>query len=169
MRPLVFIGMMGSGKTTIGKALAKELNLTWIDTDDYIEQQTKKSIPELFDSQGEAYFRQLETKALDSVILNYQCISTGGGIIITPKNRDLLKNKAFVIHLTADIQTLVSRLSHSNRPLLQNVSLDKRLKDLINARSTFYQECANLTIDTSNLSIENIVLTIKNELYSKDF
>ena len=166
MKPLIFIGMMGSGKTTIGKALSKELNLTWIDTDDSIQKQSQLPIPTLFEIHGETYFRKLESQTLKSVIDNYQCISTGGGIIVSQENRKLIKKEAFVIHLTATIPTLIQRLNNSDRPLLQGVPLEERLISLLNLRTKFYTDCADLTIDTSFLTIEEIVEKIKSELDS---
>ena len=164
MRPICLIGMMGSGKTTIGKALAIDLNLTWIDTDDYIEAQTQKQIATIFEKSGEQYFRELEKKALMKALPYFECISTGGGSIIAPENRDLLKKNAYVIYLTAEIKTLANRLTRANRPLLKNEPLEEKLAALFEVRADLYQTCADLTIVTDDLTIAEVIAQIKQRM-----
>lgn len=164
MKPIILIGMMGSGKTTIGKALSSHLSLSWIDTDQYIEKQEQQSISHLFAKKGESYFRLCETKALETLIPTVDVISTGGGIIVTPINREMIKDKAFVIYLKTSIPTLVARIDPSNRPLLQNEDMEAKLMMLYEKRQGFYEECAHLTIETSSLSIQEVVHSIINAL-----
>lgn len=164
MKPILLIGMMGSGKTTIGKGLSEELSLSWADTDQYIEQQTQNSISHLFQQHGENYFRQLETQALQSLITRAEIISTGGGIIITPANRKILKNQATVIYLKANINTLATRIDPSDRPLLQNEDLKDKFATLYHQRSKWYEECAHYMIETDLLTIGDVIATIKNLL-----
>lgn len=164
MKPIILIGMMGSGKTTIGKALAQDLSLRWMDTDQYIEQQEQQSISNLFSQHGEAYFRQCETKALQHLISQAKIISTGGGIIITTINRNLLKKNANVIYLKAQIDTLIARLDATDRPLLQNEDIKSKLSTLYEQRQSWYEECAHHTIETDSLNIEEVVRAIKQTL-----
>ena len=160
MKPIVLIGMMGSGKTTVGKQLATQLKSSWVDTDQYIENLEKQTISKVFQLKGEAYFRECETKALQQVLQQYDVISTGGGMILKTKNRELLKNSAIVIYLETQLSTLVSRLDTSNRPLLQQDDLTTKLSALINQRKDLYQECADVTIQTDRLSVDDIVKQI---------
>lgn len=160
MKPIILIGMMGSGKTTIGKALSSHLSLSWIDTDQYIEQQEQQSISHLFAEKGETYFRRCETKALETLMSTVDVISTGGGIIVTPINREMIKDKSFVIYLKTRIPTLVARIDPSNRPLLQDEDMETKLTTLYEKRQKLYEECAHLTIETSSLSIQEVVHSI---------
>lgn len=160
MKPIVLIGMMGSGKTTVGKQLANELNQSWIDTDQYIEDLEHQAISQLFHLKGESYFRHLETKALQQTLRKYKIISTGGGMILKSENRDLLKKDAFVIYLETQLPTLVSRLDTKNRPLLQDEDLTTKLSSLINQRQPLYVECADIIIQTDQLSVDDIVKQI---------
>ena len=130
MRPIVLIGMMGSGKTTIGKKLAMDLNLSWVDTDLYIENTKHQSISSIFETQGESYFRDCETNALQQLINHPGVISTGGGIIVRQENRQLLTEHTLVIFLETEITTLIKRLDINNRPLLQNEMIETKLTSL---------------------------------------
>lgn len=160
MKPIVLIGMMGSGKTTVGKQLATQLQSSWVDTDQYIENLENQSISKLFQLKGESYFRECETKALQQTLKKYEIISTGGGMILKSENRELLKKDAFVIYLETQLSTLVSRLDTSNRPLLQQDDLTTKLSSLIKQRQALYQECADVIIQTDQLSVDDIVKQI---------
>ena len=164
MKPIALIGMMGSGKTTIGKQLAKELHLPWHDSDLFIEQTTHEQIKDIFATKGEAYFRKLETRALQTLLTFPGILSTGGGIIIQKENREQLKNNAYVIFLEASIQTLVTRIDDQNRPLLQNEPMEQKLRTLYDKRESLYRECAHDTIKTDHKTIEEIVTLIKQKL-----
>lgn len=160
MKPIILIGMMGSGKTTVGKQLATQLKLSWVDTDQYIENLENQSISKLFQLKGESYFRECETKALQQTLKKYEIISTGGGMILKSENQELLKKDAFVIYLETQLSTLVSRLDTSNRPLLQHEDLTTKLSSLIKQRQALYQECADVIIQTDQLSVDDIVKQI---------
>lgn len=121
-KDLVFIwGMPGSGKTTLGKKLAKELNFDWIDSDSYIENVEGKSVAEIFETQGEEYFRDLEKKSLDEFLnLNKVLISCGGGFPVFNDNNKTMLENGFCIYLKAELGLLNKRLIENNtkRPLL---------------------------------------------------
>lgn len=161
---IILVGLMGCGKTTIGKELHRETNLDLSDTDQLIEQQTGLSIPQIFKIHGEAYFRNLETALLynlqESSTKN-RIISTGGGITIRKENRLILRKLGFVVWLRTDVTTLYQRISRcSNRPLLQHPNPKSILHRLMEERYNFYKETAHLTIDTDNLHINEIAFGI---------
>ena len=143
---IILIGLMGCGKTTIGKELHRETNLGFMDTDQLIERQTGMHIPQIFKIHGESHFRDLETGILQQLQMaaaQSRIISTGGGIIIRPEN------------------LLYQRISRcTNRPLLQQPNPKAVLEHLMNERHDFYQETAHLTIDTANLHIHEIAFGI---------
>jgi len=144
---ICIIGMPGSGKSTIGKALSKKLNYDFYDTDNTIEDISRLKISEIFASNGESYFRDLESKVLNQLIkINKVIISTGGGIIL--KNQKIL-NKSFNIFLQCDLDVLIERVSrNNNRPLLLN-DLKKNMKNLFNQRKELYNKYSDLKINTS--------------------
>ena len=144
---ICIIGMPGSGKSTIGKALSKKLNYDFYDTDNTIEDISRLKISEIFASNGESYFRDLESKVLNQLIkINKVIISTGGGIIL--KNKKIL-NKSFNIFLQCDLDVLIERVSrNNNRPLLLN-DLKKNMKNLFNQRKELYNKYSDLKINTS--------------------
>lgn len=164
MKSIILIGMMGSGKTTIGQALAANLSQSWIDTDQYIETKEQHSIPWIFENLGESYFRRCETDALSELISNVAIISTGGGIIVTEANCELMKNEATVIYLKTQIETLVGRIDPTNRPLLHNENIQAKLELLYEKRHHLYEDCAHLTVETDQRTILEIVDCIKEKL-----
>ena len=167
---IYLIGMMGSGKSTIGKILAQKRNYCFVDTDDLIEQKTKKSIKEIFDNEGEESFRNLETQVLKEVSA-YSCsaiVATGAGIIQKEINRDYL-SQGLVVWLDVDVEILRQRISRDeNRPLANN------LESLFAERYPLYSSLANLPIkcveeqtpeQVANLIMEQILelLRIRDE------
>lgn len=161
---IILIGLMGCGKTTVGKELHRETKLHFTDTDHLIERQAGMDIPHIFKTQGEEYFRDLETRALRSMRnagKRNRIISTGGGIIIRQENRVLLQQLGFVVWLNTNVDTLFQRISRcTNRPLLQQPNPKGVLENLLQERSAFYRETAHLTIDTANLHIHEIAFGI---------
>ena len=147
--PIFLIGMMGSWKTTIGKKLAKESNLKFLDTDDAVQLRTSKSIPAIFKDEGEAYFRKIESNVLREGLKDgYKIISTGGGIVLLSKNRSFLKNKGYTIYLRASIEVLVKRINNvNNRPLLKADLLEAQLNSILKNRKLFYEDVADFTLD----------------------
>ena len=137
---IILIGLMGCGKTTIGKELHRETNLGFTDTDQLIERQTGMHIPQIFKIHGESHFRDLETgilQQLQTAAAQSRIISTGGGIIIRPENRLLLKKLGFVVWLHTDVNILYQRISRcTNRPLLQQPNPKAVLEHLMKERSS---------------------------------
>ena len=163
---LILIGIAGVGKTTIGKQIAKGLDKEFIDLDKSIELRCGVDIPTIFEIEGEEGFRKREHFELEHVLAksdNY-VLSVGGGCIVSKHNRDLIVNShIFVVQLYATIPVLVERLSKTSgtRPLLNGVKdpTDK-ITQLYQKRKQFYDEIANLTIDTSDLRPTQTVETI---------
>ncbi|WP_064091559.1 shikimate kinase [Rossellomorea aquimaris] len=157
MKPIFFIGFMGVGKTTIGKRLSEVIQLPVIDMDQYIEEKEKQSIKEIFDQKGEAYFRDLETKALNELLVEEGIITTGGGVIEREENRKLLAGNPLVVHLTCPFDVLWGRLhGDENRPLVKKNS-QENLRALYNRRIPFYTESSMIEIDTKDKTVETIV------------
>jgi len=163
---LILIGMMGSGKTTVGKSLSEKISLPWIDSDQSIEAQCKKSITAMFETDGEAFFRNQETSFCKNLAkLPPHIISTGGGIILSQENRNLLRKYGHVFWLKASIPKLLSRLQNSqDRPLLANTNLEEKLTTLMTNRSERYKSCAHFIIETDALSPTQITEKIKDLL-----
>jgi len=158
------IGPMGSGKSTIGKQLAKLLKLHFYDCDLELERQTGASINLIFDVEGETGFRMRESQLLERLTEKKGVlISTGGGVICKEENRRLLCTRGFVVYLKTSIERQLKRLSQDkNRPLLQAEDRVQRLLDLARVRNPFYNSTADLVFNTRDQSVRNSAL----ELYS---
>lgn len=155
------IGMMGSGKTTIGKLLSKELNYIFIDTDLEIIKRENREINQIFAQDGEKYFRTIETDVLKEVLLNKnQIISTGGGIIKSNENIQQLKEKSIIFYLEANSEVLFERLKNNKeRPLLNVGDMKRRIEILLSERKEKYEQ-AHYKVLTENKSPENITKEI---------
>lgn len=156
MKSIFLVGFMGSGKSTIGKQLAKKLKLNYLDTDELIEQKAKKKIKDIFAEDGENVFRDLEYQVLTSACdpVGY-VISTGGGIVERKENREWLTTKQ-VVYLKTSWETIKQRLrSDRDRPIWQDQSRDKQL--LLTKRDFLYRNIANVTIETDNQGVDQIV------------
>ncbi|MCG8324941.1 MAG: shikimate kinase [Thiotrichales bacterium] len=155
---------MGVGKTTIGKRLAKVLDLKFYDSDSEVVQRTGVDVPVIFDIEGEEGFRKRETEILrELTALAGVVLATGGGAVISGENRELLKNNGFVIYLVADIDLILKRISKdTRRPLLQNDDPRGTLVKLMQERDPLYSEIADLKIDTTNFNIKQIIDRIYN-------
>ena len=140
---LILIGFMGSGKSTVGRELAKVLEMNFVDTDHYIEKKEKMKIKEIFSLKGEKYFREIETKYVSEISkMNNTVISTGGGVVASDADIMLLKESGFVIYLDCSVECIYERVSRRNtRPLLNNVEdLRSRIVELLNKRIDNYKK-----------------------------
>ena len=159
-RPVVLIGPMGVGKTTIGKKLAKRLEVPFVDTDVLITN-AHGEIPEIFENQGEAIFRTYEEKALKDALTENQVVATGGGAVLSGENQRALET-ATVIYLSTNGLHMRARLSNGNRPLLKNGMTD--WKEIYESRKPLYERLATFEIDTSAAGLGKIIDTICEKL-----
>lgn len=161
---VILIGFMGVGKTSVGKKLAKKLNFDFIDTDHKIELLEKKSISEIFEQDGEKYFRKLEHSALKDLIKNDNIvISTGGGIITTKENFDILKHEEKVIFLDGSIKTIINNLHNdiNKRPLLkESKNLSKKIEELLSVRYEKYIQVSDILININDKNIDEVISQI---------
>jgi shikimate kinase len=144
-RPIVLIGPMGVGKTTIGKKLGRRLGLPFVDTD-VIVTNAHGDIPEIFEKEGESAFRNYEEQALREALEVVQVVATGGGAVLSGTNQRMLEN-AVVIYLSTSGLHMKSRLENGNRPLLKNGIAD--WKAIYESRKPLYERLATFEIDTS--------------------
>ena len=151
----VLLGFMGAGKSTIARKIAPD----FVDMDAMLEERLGMSIARFFEEKGEAAFRQVEEEVLADLLKTDQVVSTGGGIVISPRNRDLLKQNPENIYLKADFETLYQRISadkDNQRPLFLNNSKED-LAAIFNERQIWYEEVASQIVDVSRLSPEEII------------
>ncbi len=166
MENIYLIGLPGSGKTTVGRCLARFLYLDFIDTDHLIEERTGVSISHIFEIEGESGFRRRETRLLEEVSDRTQTvISTGGGIILSDTNRQIMRQHGQVIYLRASLEILRFRLRNcQNRPLLQSALPRARIAELMKEREPLYVAQADLivevTSDTANRTAREIAQLI---------
>ena len=166
-RNICIIGLMGSGKSVIGKELSKYLNFKFYDTDKEIEFSTKKSIKTIFEEKGESYFRDIEENICINLLTHNNCvISLGGGSIINSKIRKVIKVNSYSIYLQVKLNNLQDRLkSSSKRPLLNNnLNRKETLENLYNTRRKFYEK-ADLIINNDKDKFQ-VLEKIKCELNS---
>ena len=151
----VLLGFMGAGKSTI----ARELDPDYIDMDALIEKRLGMSIANFFAEKGEEAFRQVESEVLAELLETNQVVSTGGGVVISQRNRDLLKQNPDNIYLKADFDTLYQRIvadKDNQRPLFLNNSKEE-LREIFQERQTWYEEVASRVLDVTKLSPEEII------------
>ena len=162
MMNIVLIGFMGSGKTTVGRALSAKSDMEFLDTDALIESKEDCKISTIIAEKGEAHFRALENAALKSLAATKdKVISTGGGIVSSPNNRELLKKAGKVIYLRVSPETVIKRLEGDiSRPLLMGEDKLSRVEELLSLRRALYESTADRIIDVDDLSVEEIVDSI---------
>ena len=168
MDNIILIGFMGCGKSSIGRFLEKKHGYKLIDTDDYIEKKQNRSINDIFATDGEEYFRNLETECIRELIdksENGLVIAVGGGLPMRSENQTLLKKLGKVVYLRATEDTLVDRLTgDSKRPLLKGGDLRTKIQDLFARREETYVNLADLIVDTDDCSYETVYKSIKERL-----
>ena len=160
---ITFCGMMGAGKSLIGKKFAKIIDFNFLDTDSFIEKKTGKSISQIFSESGEIFFRELEENYISKILnkKNY-VFSLGGGVMNNLNLRNIIKQNSYNIYLKVEVNILSKRLEFSkHRPLISNINIKKKLNELIKKRENFYKE-ADLTIKNEKKISDTI-----NELKSK--
>lgn len=159
---IYLIGLMGVGKTTVGKQLAKALQRPFYDSDKVIEEMTGTSIPTIFKYEGEEGFRLREQEVIKHLTsLSGIVMATGGGSILKPENRALLTTNGFVVYLYCSIDKILYRTRHdTQRPLLQTANPRQQLKTLLAQREPLYRECANFKIDSGSTPGKTVIKTI---------
>ena len=155
----VLLGFMGAGKSTIARGLDPD----FVDMDAMLEERLGMSIARFFEEKGEAAFRQIEEEVLADLLKTDQVVSTGGGVVVSSRNRDLLKENPDNIYLKADFETLYQRISadkDNQRPLFLNNSKED-LAAIFNERQIWYEEVASQIVDVSRSSPEEIIEELK--------
>lgn len=163
---LILIGMMGSGKTTMGRQLAKHLGKIFIDSDEEIQQRTGVTIPHIFDVEGEVGFRQREVATIrDLVERDDMVLATGGGAVLAPQNREELRRNGIVIYLKASVHDLWHRTRHDrSRPLLQTQDPRAKLAELFQKRDPMYRETADIVVQSGRQSVQTLMMQLLDEI-----
>ncbi len=169
---IVLIGFRGTGKSTVGKLLANRLKRDFIDTDEYIEKTTGKTIKDIFKEEGEEGFRKTEAETIAKLSkMENKIIAAGGGVVLKDENVKSLKSNGFLILLEATPEIIHDRIRQDKkttqqRPSLTNKNSFDEIKHLINKRQPLYENAANYTINTSYVSCEDIVEEIITVIHS---
>lgn len=163
---IFLVGMMGAGKTTVGRLLAKQMNKTFVDCDEEIQRRTGVTIPHIFDIEGEAGFRRREVAAIkDLAQRNGLVMATGGGAVLSAQNRAELSCSGIVVYLKSSAHDLWQRTRHDrNRPLLQTLDPYTKLKELYIQRDPLYTEVADLIVHSGKQSAQSLTLKLQQEL-----
>jgi len=165
---LFLIGPMGSGKSAVGKHLARLLNMRFLDSDAEIERRTGVDIAFIFEKEGEAGFRQREREAIDALTsMDRIVLATGGGAVLLPENRQALSQRGRVVYLKTSVAQQAERVRHGRtRPLLSNVDTAAKLGELMEQRAGLYAEIADVTVATDNRKVRSVAEDVLRELDS---
>lgn len=166
---VALVGMPGSGKSTVGRHLARQLDLPFIDSDAELERQLGVSIRTFFDTHGEAAFRLRETEVIDQITEKLAhtggVLATGGGAVLSGENRQALHQRCHVFYLRATAEDLYRRLRHDRqRPLLQVADPQRRLRELYRQRDPLYRQVAHYTVETPRPSVSGLLQMILMQL-----
>ena len=166
MQNVFLVGLMGAGKTTIGRILARKLGLRFMDSDHEIEARTGASIPWIFEIEGEPSFRRREADVIRELTGQQDLVlATGGGAVLDPDSRAFLKARGTVIYLRTTVHNILQRTAHDkNRPLLQTADPRKKLEELMAVRDPLYMEIADVVIDTGRPNVQSMVQSILTQL-----
>lgn len=169
MKTLFFIGFMGAGKTSVSAALGRTLNLPVIEMDEQISRNEGMTIPEIFAQKGESHFRQCETALLEGLAAESAClVSCGGGVAMRQKNVDAMRRCGTVVLLTARPEVILERVKDSDeRPLLQGRKNVTDIAALMAQRRSAYEAAADVTVDTSDLTIEEVCRAVLRQVNTK--
>lgn len=159
---IFLVGPMGAGKSTIGRLLAQRLGWAFVDLDADIERRCGANIPWIFDVEGEEGFRARETAVLEELSLEDNTVlATGGGAVLSERNRKVLRERGLVVFLKASAEQLVERTARDrNRPLLQVPDREQRIRDILQARLPLYNEVAHLVVETDGMTPQSVVSRI---------
>lgn len=157
---------MGAGKTTMGRQIAKRLNMDFEDSDHAIQEHTGADIPLIFEKEGEDGFRKREIQSIDELTQRQNLVlATGGGAVLAEENRQHLRNRGIVIYLHSDIKHLLERVRHDkNRPLLQTADPAATLREIMDIREPLYRETADIVINTGQQSIRAVINVILDKI-----
>lgn len=163
---LILVGMMGSGKTTMGHALARQLGMAFVDSDEEVVKRTGVNITHIFDVEGEQGFRQRETAVISDLVGREKLVlATGGGAVLNEQNCALLQQNGIVIYLKASVQDLWQRTRHDrNRPLLQLEDPEAKLLELFQQRDPIYQGISDIVATTGKQSANSLMLRLTQEI-----
>jgi len=163
---IFLVGMMGAGKTSVGKMLARNLGKDFYDSDQVIEARTGVKIPVIFELEGEAGFRAREAAVIEEITaLQGVVLATGGGAVLDEHNRHLLHARGTVVYLRATVNDLWNRTRHDrNRPLLQTADPLGRLRELYAQRDPLYHEVAHIVVETGSQSLKSLVMRLQHSL-----
>jgi shikimate kinase len=156
-RNIILVGLMGTGKSTVGKALSAKLGWSFVDSDASIEQREQMSISDIFAQKGEPAFRDIEAQVIAELVRDSgQVLATGGGAVLAEANRRVMQENGLVVALTATADTIIARVSEDkNRPLVQG-NVAERVQAIMEQRKHAY-DFADIKIDTTDVSVEQIV------------
>lgn len=165
-KPVVLVGMMGAGKSAIGSGLAEAINVPFLDSDAELVKAASRSIAEIFERDGEAFFRARESEVIDRLLTGTPCVlSTGGGAFLAENNRAIIDEKAVSLWLKADTELLWSRVKHKNtRPLLRTSNPHATLTEIANARNPIYALSQVFVEADAAYSIEDMVARVIDRL-----
>ena len=163
---IFLIGPMGAGKTTIGKRLAQLLGMRFIDSDHEVERRTGVDIPYIFEKEGEAGFRRREAEVIDELTQEQGLVlATGGGVVVTPQNREHLAARGLVVYLHTTVDQQLDRTRKSNkRPLLQTANPRARLEALMAEREPLYREIADVVVTTRGRYVRRLAQKVLREI-----
>lgn len=165
---IFLVGLMGAGKTTVGRLLARRLHKTFLDSDQEIEKRTGVNIPLIFELEGEAGFRAREMAVLAELTQQVNIVlATGGGAVLHPENREHLRRRGTVIYLCAKVEDLRRRTRRDkNRPLLQTADPTRRLTEFFEERDPLYRETAHIIVESGAQPLHALVRQIEQKLIS---
>lgn len=168
-KTVVMVGMMGAGKTAVGTALARHLGVPFLDSDDEIVRAANRTIPEIFERDGEPFFRARETEVLRRLLTGKPCVlSTGGGAFLSETNRDLIRASGVSVWLRADLDVLWNRVRHkSSRPLLRTANPRETLRQIYETRVPVYA-LADVTVESqADISVDAMARRVEEALRSR--